>query len=147
MRKLAGLLGETDGLGTADSRAVVGIGVNVDWPRAAFPAELAGSMTSLVELREGVDRDRLAEVFLARLEPLVDDLRARGSFPADAWRERQLTSGLQVRLELPDGTTESVRADDVDPDTGALLVRGVGTDHRRSVLVGEIRHLRFGGVV
>ena len=31
VRKLAGVLGETDGLGTDDPRAVVGIGINADW--------------------------------------------------------------------------------------------------------------------
>ena len=41
-RKLAGLLGETDGLGTADPRATIGIGVNVAWPAADFPPDLAG---------------------------------------------------------------------------------------------------------
>ena len=36
-RKLAGLLGETDGLGTQEPRATIGIGINVAWPATAFP--------------------------------------------------------------------------------------------------------------
>src|SRR5512141_2353883 len=47
VRKLAGLLGETDGLGTADPRAAIGLGINADWPAAEFPADLADTMTSL----------------------------------------------------------------------------------------------------
>lgn len=149
VHKLGGVLGETDGLGTPDPRAVVGIGINAGWAREDFPAELAGSMTSLADLGERtVDREALVAGFLARLGPLVEDLRSRGEFPAAAWRARQLTNGLPVRLEWPDGTAESVRALDVDPDSGALLIRPIdrgGPD--RPVLVGEIRHLRLGGVV
>ena len=59
VRKLAGVLGETDGLGTKDARAVIGIGVNADWKPEDFPPELATSMTSLAELAPGqlIDRE------------------------------------------------------------------------------------------
>jgi BirA family biotin operon repressor/biotin-[acetyl-CoA-carboxylase] ligase len=148
-RKLAGVLGETDGLGTADPRAVVGIGVNVDWARDGFPPELAPQMTSLSEAagERPIGREALADAFLARLGPHVEALRG-GRFPADEWRERQLTNGLAVRLAWPDGTDELVTAVDVDPDSGALLIRSLdGSGPLKPVLVGEIRHLRFGGVV
>ena len=148
-RKVAGVLGETWGLGTDEPQAVIGIGINVDWRRATFPAEFAADMTSLSEAADGqnIGRDAVASAFFERLRPLVDDLRA-GSFPADDWRDRQLTNGLPVRLDWPDGTAESVTAVDVDTDSGALLIRPLGdTGPARPVLVGEIRHLRFGGVV
>lgn len=147
--KLAGMLGETDGLSTARPRAVIGIGVNADWARAGFPPHLAATMTSLAELAPGrsISREALADVFLAQLEPLVAGLQA-GAFPADAWRERQLTNGLPVRLEWPDSTIETMTAVDVDPESGALLVRSVdGSGPIRSVLAGEIRHLRPGGAI
>ena len=157
VRKVAGVLGETEGLGTEGPQAVIGIGINVDWARGSFPAEFAAGMTSLSEAAGGhavshvenqvVGRDAVAAAFLQRLAPLVDGLRA-GQFPADAWRDRQLTNGLPVRLEWPDGTAEAVIAVDVDPDSGALLVRPMGRDSvTRAVLVGEIRHLRLGGVI
>ncbi|MEO8273832.1 MAG: biotin--[acetyl-CoA-carboxylase] ligase [Chloroflexota bacterium] len=147
-RKVAGVLGETHGLGSADPQAVIGIGINVDWSQRTFPAEFAAEMTSLSEAAGGrrVGREALAAAFLQRLEPLVEDLRA-GAFAADAWRARQLTSGLPVRLQWPDGTVETLLAADVDAESGALLVRPVaGTGAARPVLVGEIRHLRVGGV-
>lgn len=147
--KVSGVLGETQGLGTAQPQAVIGIGINVDWPRSGFPAEFASGMTSLSEAAGDafVGREPLAEAFLLRLRPKIMALRA-GVFPADGWRARQLTNGLPVRIEWPDGTAETVTAQDVDVDSGALLVAPVrGDGPIRPVLVGEIRHLRFGGVV
>lgn len=149
VRKLAGVLGETDGLGTTDARATIGIGVNVDWPADDFPEALASTMTSLGELAPGqlIDREVIIHVFLEGLEPATAALRA-GTFPAAAWRDRQLTNGVPVRLEWPDGTAEMVRAVDVDTDTGALVIGALGGGgQQRSVLVGEIRHLRLGGIV
>ncbi|HXG25524.1 MAG TPA: biotin--[acetyl-CoA-carboxylase] ligase [Candidatus Binatia bacterium] len=150
VRKLAGVLGETDGLGTSDARAVVGIGVNAGWRPEDFPPELADSMTSLAELAPGapIDREVVVHVFLQRLERLVGELRG-GAFPAEAWRARQLTNGLPVRLELPDGTVEEVEAVDVDVETGALIVSDGDAwsgGAPRSVHVGEIRHLRVGAI-
>lgn len=143
--KLAGVLGESDGLGGTDPRVVVGIGVNAGWQRTAFPPELADSMTSLAELgaRDAVDREALAGSFLAVLERHVEALRS-GGFAAAAWMARQLTSGRLVRLEQPDGRSETVHAVGTDPETGALLVRDPDApDTVRSVVVGEIRHLRL----
>jgi BirA family biotin operon repressor/biotin-[acetyl-CoA-carboxylase] ligase len=152
VRKLAGVLGETGGIGTPDPTAVIGIGANVDWPRDRFPAQLADSMTSLADLAPGlpIDRELVLHVFLERLERAVSALRD-GQFAADAWRGRQLTNGMIVTLDQPDGTAETVIAEDIDTDTGALVVRDrrgySAADERRSVVVGEIRHLRLGGIV
>jgi BirA family transcriptional regulator, biotin operon repressor / biotin---[acetyl-CoA-carboxylase] ligase len=143
VRKLAGLLGETDGIGTSDPRVVVGIGINADWAREAFPAELRGDMTSLREASGGrsVDRAELLDEFLSRLEARVEALRG-GHFDVAGWSERQLTSGLEVRLELPGGQQESVRAIGVDALSGALVVAGPSGEERE-VFAGEIRHVRL----
>jgi BirA family transcriptional regulator, biotin operon repressor / biotin---[acetyl-CoA-carboxylase] ligase len=149
VRKLAGVLGETHGLGSNDARAIIGIGVNAGWKAEEFPTDLAGTMTSLAELAPGqvIDREAVTHLFLERLERATAHLR-EGTFPADAWRSRQLTNGVPVRLEWPDGTAETVSAIDVDAHTGALLVAELGGGgQQRSVLVGEIRHLRLGGIV
>ena len=149
VRKLGGVLGETDGLGTRDARAVIGIGANAGWSPEVFPADLATTMTSLAGLAPGqlIDREVIIHVFLERLDRSTSQLRA-GTFAADAWRSRQLTNGVPVRLEWPDGTEETVSAVDVDAESGALVVRQLGGGgQQRSVLVGEIRHLRLGGIV
>jgi BirA family biotin operon repressor/biotin-[acetyl-CoA-carboxylase] ligase len=149
VRKLAGLLGETEALGTEDVRVVVGIGVNVDWSEEDFPADLAATMTSLRHASGGrpVDRKALLRAFLDRLETRYAALKA-GYFDVAGWTSRQLTNGRAVRLERPDGSSETVRALGVDATTGALVIDDpMGGPVERQVLVGEIRHLRVGGVI
>ena len=148
-RKLAGVLGETDGLGTDDPRAVVGIGINADWPADDFPPDLAGGMTSLRAIAAGrrIDAAALLEAFTGTLEAMIEQLR-RGAFDEAGWAERQLTNGHLVRLVGHDGSEEVVRALRVDAVTGALIVgdlAGIGAE--RSVVSGEIRHLRLDGQV
>jgi BirA family biotin operon repressor/biotin-[acetyl-CoA-carboxylase] ligase len=152
VRKLAGVLGETDGLGTDDPQVVVGIGINGDWPANEFPPGLADGMTSLREAAGGraVDGASLLEAFTAALEPMVERLRD-GEFDGAGWADRQLTSGRLVRLIGHDGRDEVVRALGVDPTTGALNVEGNagagGSAAPRAVVSGEIHHLRLDGGV
>lgn len=147
-RKLAGVLGETSGLGTPEPTVIVGIGLNADWPAAEFPPELAAGMTSLREASHGrpVDLMALFDGFLSRLEVRVESLRG-GRFDVADWRARQFVVGRDVRLERPDGTDEVVRAVGVDARTGALVVvDAAAPGGERHVLGGEIRHLRLAGV-
>jgi BirA family biotin operon repressor/biotin-[acetyl-CoA-carboxylase] ligase len=145
VRKLAGVLGETDGLGGPDPRAVIGLGLNTDWPATAFPPELAASMTSLREASSGrpIDHVALLDAFLGRLEARIEALRG-GRFDVADWTERQLTTGRDVELVAPDGTVETVRALGVDVGTGGLVVEDVAAPNgERQVVVGEIRHVRL----
>jgi BirA family biotin operon repressor/biotin-[acetyl-CoA-carboxylase] ligase len=147
LRKIAGVLGETEGVGSADQLAVVGIGVNAGWPRADFPTELADSMTSLSEASgRPIDTDQLLEAFLLRLEPRVLALRD-GHFDVAGWHDRQVTTGRLVRLEASGGDAEELRAVGVDGASGALLVEDPadpGTE--REVLAGEVVHVRLAEV-
>lgn len=145
-RKLAGVLGESEGVGTTDPRAVVGIGVNADWPRDAFPPELAASMTSLREASRGrpIDRDELLAAFLVRLEPRTLALRD-GHFDVSGWHDRQVTTGRMVRIEMPDGAAQELRAVGVDGASGALLVEDAAAPGReRELLAGDVAHVRLG---
>jgi BirA family biotin operon repressor/biotin-[acetyl-CoA-carboxylase] ligase len=145
VRKLAGVLGETVGLGTDDPRAVVGIGVNTDWPAAEFPAEIAATMTSLGEAAAGrrIDNDRLLDTFLVHVEGRIEALRA-GQFGIGDWVDRQLTDGRLVRIEHHDGRSETVRAVRADPLGGGLVIEDVAADGgERTIVSGEIRHLRL----
>ncbi len=145
IRKLAGVLGETDGLGTTDPRAVVGLGLNADWAAADFPPALADSMTSLREAAGGrrIDLDRLLETFLAELEPRVESLRD-GVFGVAGWVDRQVTTDRMIRLEAPHGDATTVRAIGVDPASGALIVEDpTALGSTRHVVVGEVTHVRL----
>ena len=149
IRKLAGVLGETEGLGRADPTAIIGIGVYADWPAAEFPVELAANMTSLREASGGrpVELAALLDAFLSRLEFRIEALRA-GRFDVGDYVDRQLTNGRLVRLIGHDGDSTAVRALRVDAVTGALVVEDeTAPAGERSVFSGEIRHLRLGEAV
>jgi BirA family biotin operon repressor/biotin-[acetyl-CoA-carboxylase] ligase len=145
VRKLAGLLGETDGLGTDRPRAIVGLGINADWAPADFPPDLVGSMTSLREASGGrpVDLAALFDAFLGRLEVRVEALRG-GRFDVADWTERQLTTGRDIGVLGHDGRTETLRALGVDATSGALVVedRTVPAGER-PIMVGEIVQIRL----
>jgi BirA family biotin operon repressor/biotin-[acetyl-CoA-carboxylase] ligase len=145
VRKLAGVLGETTGLGSADPRAIVGIGVNTDWRRADFPTELANTMTSLRDAAADrpVGTADLRDTFLDRLEPAFGALRA-GAFVGADWAARQITTGRTVDLVGHDGNRTPVEAVGVDPRSGGLVVADPSAPlGRRTVLSGEILHVRL----
>jgi BirA family biotin operon repressor/biotin-[acetyl-CoA-carboxylase] ligase len=145
LRKLAGVLGETDGLGTADPRVAIGLGLNAGWQRVAFPPELEAQMTSLHELSGGrpIDTLLLLETFLSRSEARVEALRS-GSFDVANWTARQITTGRDVGIEMPSGERRTVRALGVDVDSGGLVVAAPDGDAgERLVHSGEIRHVRL----
>jgi len=146
LRKLAGILGESDGLGTDNPRVVVGIGINGDWTRDGFPAEIAHTMTSLREASGGrpIDRDVLLEAFMDRLAGQVGALRA-GVFDLDAWSSRQVTTGRQVTLEASDGSaTEPLLALGVDGSSGALVLADDEVESgERHVHAGEVTRVRL----
>jgi BirA family transcriptional regulator, biotin operon repressor / biotin---[acetyl-CoA-carboxylase] ligase len=143
VRKVAGVLGETEGAGTPDVKGIVGIGINADWPRQRFPAELADTMTSLREASRGrpVDAGELLDAFLLRLEPRLLGLR-EGRFDVAGWHDRQITTGRAVRIDMPDGTAQVLKAVGVDGASGALLVEDAA-GAERGLLVGEVTQVRL----
>ena len=141
LRKLGGVLGESEGLGTGDPRVVVGIGVNAEWRPDDFPPDLRGSMTSLFEASGGrpIDLPLLLDGFLARLEVRIELLR-EGRFDVADWTARQATTGALVEIERPGGARETARALGVDAHSGALIVED--GDGERAIHSGEIVRLR-----
>ena len=59
------------------------------------------------------------------------------------WHDRQVTTGRVVRLEMPDGSAEHVRAVGVDGAIGALLIEDTDGSGERELLVGEVVHVRL----
>jgi BirA family transcriptional regulator, biotin operon repressor / biotin---[acetyl-CoA-carboxylase] ligase len=144
LRKIAGVLGESDGLGSDDPRVVVGIGINADWAAADFPPELATAMTSLHEASAGrpIDRDALLEAFLAHLDARLAALRA-GYFDLATWTQRQALTGRVVRLEGYADAAGECLVDGVDAASGALEVTPVAGGEARLVHAGEVVHARL----
>ena len=146
LRKLAGVLGESDGLGTNDPRVVVGIGINADWARDDFPPDIASGMTSLSDASGGrpVDREALLESFVDHLIARIEALRA-GYFDIADWTGRQATTGRLVTLESGDGSaTEPLLAMGVDAHSGALVLEDDAAEGgERRVVAGEVIRVRL----
>ncbi len=148
-RKLAGVLAEADVSGRSPDgeppRApiVVGIGINVNWPRGDrdLPAELIGSATSLSQQGgRTLDRAALLDALLGALEPRAADLDSapgRARQAAD-FRARCTTLGTRVRVELADDRFEGL-ATDLTPE-GHLIVEVDGSP--RTVVTGDVVHVR-----
>jgi hypothetical protein len=144
LRKVGGVLGETEGLGSKDPRVVVGIGVNVDWAAADFPPDLAPTMTSLREASgRAVDRGALFERFVDRLEGRLKSLRA-GRFdgsagPSARRRPVEPSASRPPRHRGRDRDRRRRRQRCADRDRF-----GRGRAERR-VLAGEVLHVRLAG--
>lgn len=132
VRKIAGVLGESSIDGESITSAVVGIGLNCDWPASEFPPSIALTMTSLREIsRRRVDREAILVDLLESLDRRYRALR-RGDFDAPAWVERQWTTGRRLSVETAGRTVEG-RGLGVDPDSGALLIETDG----RTLAIGS----------
>ncbi len=158
LRKLAGVLGESRGLGTDDPHVVIGIGINAGWAAADFPPELAATMTSLHEASGGrpIDREALLEAFLGHLDARLGALRV-GFFDIATWTERQALTGLAVAIEgagrSPEagapvpraaaGASTDVRVEGVDATSGALVVSDPAGGDLRSIHAGEVVRVRI----
>jgi len=138
--KIAGVLAETAGIGTADLAVVVGIGINVSWPTPGTgPDDLAATCLNALAGRT-IDREALLEALLDALEarrPGLDHSAGRRALLREL-AGCTVTLGRQVRVELA-GETFVGTAADLD-DRGHLLVETGGG--RRVVTAADVIHLR-----
>jgi BirA family biotin operon repressor/biotin-[acetyl-CoA-carboxylase] ligase len=136
-RKVAGILTELSAEPDLVHWVVLGIGVNLNSGPGDFPAELRGLATSLsIERGQPVPRALFAAALLSELEQWLDRHANEGFGPIrDAWRERSVTLGREVRVDAEGGEISGV-AEDIDA-SGALLVRGKAGLAR--VVSGDVR--------
>lgn len=135
--KVAGLLVETSLDGDAIEEAVLGMGVNVNWPRSAMPDEIRARATSLLELAGGsVDRVALLGRLLAALDDELDRIEI-GESPIERFRAASVLAGQPVRVDLGERSLTG-HAIDIDED-GSLLIEHDGT--LSSVAYGEVVRL------
>jgi len=142
--KVAGLLSEVGiRLGTP-SFLVVGVGLNVNLPKA-YLADLAPGATSLLALTGyPVSRVRLLDRLLAAAEDRYDALRAGKADPFEAWRASLAWLGDPVDVRTPTGVVRGV-AEDVDI-YGRLQVK-LPDGRRHTFSAGDVslRRPRVGG--
>jgi BirA family biotin operon repressor/biotin-[acetyl-CoA-carboxylase] ligase len=138
--KVGGLLLETTIVDERVGSAVIGIGINVNWPRAAMPAEIAAGATSLSDLAgTSVDRADLLDALLDALDAELVALEA-GVSPLPRYREACATLGTEVGVETADGRVTG-RAAEID-DGGALVLET--SSGRVALTSGEIVRIRAG---
>jgi BirA family biotin operon repressor/biotin-[acetyl-CoA-carboxylase] ligase len=141
-RKLAGILAEAEWPAGVDRGAVVvvGIGLNVSWPRD-LPADLAEIATAINHVVDrDLDREDLLIAVLRRFDEWYGQLtNGRREDLLAAWRDRSATLSRRVRVQLSGGDVEGI-AVDVTPE-GHLVV-DVDGGTRRVLTVGDVVHLR-----
>ena len=167
--KVAGILAESDagaaGGDPGSVAVVVGLGLNVAWaPEGAtsvqaqmatpgagrLPARRPGTRKPDAQEEEATPplADRLLEAFLAALGPRAAALGSPEGRAGvlDELRERCVTIGREVRVELGGGASLSGTAVGVDP-AGRLVVsaaggEGDGAPRQTAVAAGDVVHLR-----
>jgi BirA family biotin operon repressor/biotin-[acetyl-CoA-carboxylase] ligase len=143
-RKICGILIETQlsGLTTIDY-LIVGIGINANINITTFPEALQPLVTTLSkELGRYVIREELIKALLIMFELKYHEFK-RGEHHkliAD-WKRLSTTLGMQVSVvSNVDNKTVTGIAIDLDPTTGALLIK---TDNStiEKIMVGDCIHL------
>jgi BirA family biotin operon repressor/biotin-[acetyl-CoA-carboxylase] ligase len=118
--KVAGLLIETSLEDGRLADAVIGMGINVNWPRAAMPPEIRARATSLAELAGApIDRVDLLRRLLDALDAEMAALEA-GTSPVERLRAVSAIDGRQVSVDLGTEQLEGTAAG--ISDQGLLLL-------------------------
>lgn len=136
-RKVCGILTEMTARAQSVDWVIVGIGVNVNLPEGALPAELRERATSLLlHTRRPFDRAELCAAILSNLERQSARLYVEGPAPILAdWRRHAAHLGKPVRYRQRDALVEGV-AVDVDESGGLIVALPDGTS--TTLLSGEI---------
>lgn len=138
--KVGGMLLETTIDGDRISAAVIGVGINVNWPRSEMPPEIAVGATSLGELA-GMLIDRV-DLLAGLLDALDAELVAveGGTSPLPRYRRACATLGTAVGVETASGRIEGL-AIEID-DLGALVIETAAG--RVALTSGEVVRLHAG---
>lgn len=132
--KVSGILVER--VGSQPAYAVIGIGINVDQSRAELPVPQA---TSLALAGMPVDRTELLGDVLRSLRATLGTLSRSPHTLMNRYRGLSATTGRDVRVDLPDGSTLAGRVADID-EHGRLVVESA--DGRTVVGAGDVVHVR-----
>jgi BirA family biotin operon repressor/biotin-[acetyl-CoA-carboxylase] ligase len=133
-RKVAGVLIETVIQDRRVAEAIIGIGVNVNWPRAEMPDELRRRASSLAELAgQPIDRVDLLGRLLDELDAWMARAEAGGGI-LDAYRAASWLTGRTVEIEAGDRVLRGI-AREVTAD-GSLPIDAGGEP--QAIAYGEV---------
>jgi BirA family biotin operon repressor/biotin-[acetyl-CoA-carboxylase] ligase len=140
--KAAGILAE---LVPGQAAVVIGIGLNVTLRPDELPMPTATSLA--IEKAACTDRDQLLRALLLALDTEVRCWHNHHGDPVtsglrDAYRNRCITLGQQIRVDLPDRSALIGLGDDIDTE-GRLVLEYDG--QRRALSVGDVTHVRSCG--
>ncbi len=136
-RKVAGILTEMEAEVERVHHVILGIGVNLNAPRAAFPPELRERATSLfLATGRRVDRAAVTGRLLAALEARYGRF-LEGGFEAvrAEWESYSCLTGTDVRVASAEGEMAG-RVLGLDADGALMLARPDGTSAR--IVAGEV---------
>lgn len=136
-KKLAGILTESCCESDRILYAVLGIGVNLNYPRDLMPDTIRDKATSVMILNQGpVDRAAFTRQLIQNLDRCYGDLEEQGfPFIAHRWESFFRLRGKKVRVEMM-GQTTMGKAIGIDGD-GALILEDEAGDRKR-IIAGDV---------
>ena len=135
--KAAGVLSELACESERTLFVIVGIGVNLNYPRALMPAEIREHATSVMEeAGAAVDRVCVTRSLVRRLENRYIEFEEHGFAPiARCWNDYARMEGCQVLVRTPDGERAGwVR----ELDGSGFLVLDCGGGRTERVVSGDV---------
>jgi BirA family biotin operon repressor/biotin-[acetyl-CoA-carboxylase] ligase len=139
-KKLGGILTEADMEMDRINFIIVGIGINVNMPRSAFPPSIKDTATSLQEvLGKEVSRVSLIQALLQKFELWYTRFKeGRGEEIKRRWEELSQIRGKHVSVAFMGEMVQGM-ALEIDAD-GALLIQEAGGEVKR-IVAGDV-HVR-----
>ncbi|MBI2538510.1 MAG: biotin--[acetyl-CoA-carboxylase] ligase [Deltaproteobacteria bacterium] len=136
-KKVAGILTESACAADRVLFVVLGIGVNVNFPREEMPVSIRDTATSLMTLSGApVDRTALALQLIRSLNRCYGDLERLGFPPmAERWAGFFRLQGKRVKVEMMDQAVQG-KAIGIDGDGALILEDETGT--RRRIIAGDV---------
>lgn len=136
-KKVAGILTESSCTAERLFFVILGIGVNVNFPREEMPESIRDTATSLMTLSGApVDRTVLALQLIHSLNRCYGDLERRGFPPmAERWAGFFRLQGKRVKVEMMDQAVQG-RVVGIDGDGALLLEDDAGT--RQRIIAGDV---------
>lgn len=140
--KLGGILAEIHQIPRLGDCALLGLGLNVNWPEV--PTELLGIASSLNKIAgHEISREDLVIYLLRSLDaqwlPILEEPDSSLAVIFETYRARSASLGRRVHVTLPQGELVGL-ATNLSPEGALLLLDDAGTEH--VVTVGDVVHLR-----